>query len=88
MEKEQKDAIIKRLLVKGINQEYSRISSDSIDMQEFIQAIVLEPNILNFSDNINSHIVKALLFHYRKEICSFLKKNIKKIENERNLSNK
>ena len=84
MEKEQKDKIIKRLLIKGINQEYSRLSSNSEDMQEFIQALVLEPNILNFTDKINSNILKALLYYYKEEVCNYLKKNIKKIEIERN----
>lgn len=85
MTKEERQDVIKRILSIGINSKYNRIRPNgSCELrEELIQTIILEPSILDEFENINNHIISSILYNYRKELCSYLKRNIRRIESNR-----
>lgn len=85
MTKEERQNVIKRILSIGINSKYNRVRSNgNCELrEELIQTIILEPSILDEFENINDHIITSILYNYRKELCSYLKKNIRKIESSK-----
>lgn len=84
MEKERKQDIINKLLIHGINNKYSRVNSNrKEEMKDLVQLLYLEPSILDEYSDINEYILLQVFAFYKKELSSFLRKNLRKIENSK-----
>jgi hypothetical protein len=84
MEKERKKDIINKLLIHGINNKYSRVSANREDeMKNLIELLYLEPSILEEYGDINEYILLQIFSFYKEDISSFLRKNLRKIENKK-----
>lgn len=85
MDKIKYNDVLNKVLITGLNSRYSSVSTRVSDKSrdELFELLIKEPSILEHGAEINQRIIDVIFDSCKLEIMSYLRKNFKKIHQNR-----